>query len=76
MGINPKDLGPPVFKYEQVITMQDLIRLRKHYFEMEKYLFLNQQMQDSMRACFAHLTLEGLIDWLESGKPMMEAKDE
>lgn len=69
---------PPVYKYDQILTMEDMLTLRKHYWEMEKILFAQKDPQSSMRACMGHLAIEEIIGWLETGKPTLstEGKDD
>lgn len=73
--IDPHNLGPEVYKYDQVITLQDLIKLRKHYYNLENVLYLNKQLDESFKACIGHLTVEALIEWLEEGKPSLTVED-
>lgn len=73
-SIDPKNLGPKVYKEDQVLTRDDMLKLQKHYHTVEKLLYANSQMEDSLKACFGHLTIEELVAWLDAGKPTLSTE--
>lgn len=70
--IDPNNLGPTVYKYDQVITKEDIEWLREMYVQYEKSFGELGDVTNGTKCCIAHKLMDGMLDWIEKGKPLEE----
>ena len=67
--IDPKNLGPKVYKEDQVITKQDLAHIVLTYRNNEEIFKALGDMTSATDCCACHSVAERLLMWLDKGKP-------
>jgi len=75
MGIDPNDLGPPVYKEDQVITENDLMYLSQCYRHNEAYFRDEEMPKEEFTCCISHQVVEAIYEWLKRGKEKGEISD-
>ena len=68
MTIDPDNLGPPVYKDDQVITEDDLQYLFECYKHNEDAFMGQGMMKEASTCCVSHQVISALQEWLRSGK--------
>lgn len=66
MSIDPHNLGPTVYKYEQVITLKDLDNITEYLMETVNDTVINSAEADRLRVTLR--LLEILYTWVKTGK--------
>lgn len=76
MSVDPFE-HPPVYKYEQIVTSEDLAHLIIYYAKAEEMLRFMDDTNGADHCCTAHKTIEQLAQWIKDGKPALveERKD-
>ena len=67
---------PPVYKQDQVITLDDLKFLEEIYKETELKFAQMGMLQEAVQCCHTHTLMESLQDWIKNGKPREGLPDE
>jgi len=65
--IDPHNLGQPVYKYDQVITQEDLINIINELMAKVSGVILTSSEVERFDAAIG--TLSNLQEWLKLGKP-------
>lgn len=76
MSIDPNNLGPKVYKEDQVITREDLAMLRLYFYTQEVEAVSDGDISRAAGACNGHRALEEVLVWLNEGKPSLVEKEE
>ena len=69
--IDPRDLGPKVFKYDQIVTIEDIEHMIIYYGKAEELLRYDGDHEKADHICTAHKTMEALAQWVRDGKPQL-----
>jgi len=74
--IDPHNLGPRVYKEDQVLTRDDLYYLETCYKLNEVNYMSLGRIEEAKECCIAHQVTAALQNWLDKGKPREDLGEE